>query len=107
MDLLKNWKLKLRYGKLKTAFRHFTLIGDGEIAESNTDFGTTKGAAAFFTIKVWARDQEEAVRMLAVIGRDVGFSATGEVNVYLTDPEQPPGEHPSGYDLGFSQYERH
>jgi hypothetical protein len=106
MDLLKNWKLKLRYGRLKTAFRHFTLIGDGEIAESNPDYGTVEGAAAFFSIKVWAADDEEAVDMLVAIGRDVGFSATGRIHIYSTAPEQPPGENPYGYDLGFNQYER-
>ena len=29
----KNWKLKLRYGKLKTPFQHFTLIADGIVGD--------------------------------------------------------------------------
>jgi hypothetical protein len=102
----KNWKLNLRYGRLKTAFRHFTLIGDGEIAVANPGYGTIQGAAAFFTIKVWASDQQEAVNMLAAIGRDVGFDASGEVSVYITDPQQPPKDVSYGYDLDFHQYIR-
>jgi hypothetical protein len=106
MDWLKNWKLKLKYGKLDTAFRHFTLIGDGEIMEANPDFDTTKGSAAFFSMKVWAKDQDEATDMLVTIGSEVGFSATGKIYIYTTDPEQPPGDNPRAYDLGFNQYER-
>jgi hypothetical protein len=106
MDLLKNWKLKLRYGKLKTAFRHFTVIADGEIAEANPDFETTFGMAAFFTIKAWATDGDEAMDMVVSIGRHVGFNATGRIYLYSTDPQQPPRDKPFAYDLDFHQYKR-
>ena len=106
MDLLRNWKLKLRYGKLKTAFCHFTVIGDGEIVAANPDFETIEGAAAFFALKAWAKDSEEAADMLIVIGSHQGFEATGRIYIYTTDPEQPPQEKPYAYDLNFHQYQR-
>ncbi|MCV9942613.1 MULTISPECIES: hypothetical protein [Rhizobium] len=106
MDLLKNWKLKLRYGKLKTAFRHFTVIAEGEIINSNPDFGTTAGSAAFFTIQAWAIDNDQAVDMIVTIGRDLGFSASKRIYVYSTEPQQPPTEAPHAYGLNFHQYLR-
>ncbi|MGK9051013.1 hypothetical protein QTA58_20355 [Neorhizobium sp. CSC1952] len=92
--------------KAKTAFRHFTLIANDEIIEANPDFGTTAGAAAFFTIHAWAKDSEEATDMLVTIGPQVGFSAMGRIYVYVTDPQQPPRENPHGYGLSFHQYQR-
>ncbi|MFC5755276.1 MULTISPECIES: hypothetical protein [unclassified Rhizobium] len=106
MNLLKNWKLKLRYGKLKTAFRHFTVIADGEIAEANPDFETTEGAAAFFSMHAWAADGDEATDMAVKIGRHVGFNATGRIYLYSTDPQEPPRDQPFAYGLNFHQYLR-
>ncbi|MBP1856562.1 hypothetical protein [Rhizobium herbae] len=102
----KDWKLRLRYGKLKTAFRHFSILADGEIATSNPDFGTTAGAAAVFSMRVWALDDEQAVDMLVSIGQRVGFDATGEIRLYDTDPEEPPSDEPRAYKLNFHQYLR-
>ncbi|MBB1247855.1 hypothetical protein [Rhizobium sp. G21] len=104
LGFLKDWKLKLRYGRLKTAFRHFTVIADGLIVESNSDFGTEKDMAAVFSMKVWATDTEEAIQMAKVIGWDVGFNMAGKCEVYTTAPEQPPGDNPHGYDLKFFPY---
>ncbi|OWV83950.1 hypothetical protein ATY75_05115 [Rhizobium sp. N122] len=106
MDFLKNWRLKLRYGKLKTAFRHFAVIADGEVVTSNVDFGTTAGSAAFFSMQAWAIDSEQATDMVVRIGRDVGFEASGRVYVYSTEPQQPPGQNPHAYGLNFRQYLR-
>ncbi|MCV9965484.1 hypothetical protein OIU34_26760 [Pararhizobium sp. BT-229] len=96
----------MRYGKLKTAFRHFTIIADGEIATSNPDYGTTAGAAAFFSMKAWALDSEQAADMVVTIGQHLGFESTGEIQLYDTDPEEPPGEKPRAYNLNFHQYSR-
>ncbi|OOO47827.1 hypothetical protein BS630_16265 [Rhizobium laguerreae] len=106
MDLLKNWKLKLRYWKLKTAFRHFTVIADGEVMISNPDFDTTAGSAAFFSIQAWVSDNDEAIDMVVTIGRNVGFNASGRIYVYSTEPQQPPPDAPHAYGLNFHQYVR-
>lgn len=106
MGFLKNWTLRLRYGKLKTAFSHVTVIAEGEIAVSNPDFETRAGMASFFTIHAWATDDDEALDMVVTIGRQVGFNTTGRIHLYKTDPKQPPGDTPFAYGLAFRQYLR-
>lgn len=81
------------------------MIADGKIVEARPDFKTIEGSAAFFTIKVWATDNAEAIDVLVVVGQEVGFDASGEIYVYNSEPEQPPGENPHAYDLNFHQYE--
>src|SRR4051794_14365337 len=89
MDFLKNWKLKLRYGRLKTNFRHYTLLADGEIVTPNAEHETEIGPAVS-GMKVWAPDIDEAVDMIRVIGQHLGFSPTGDIQVYETEPDEPP-----------------
>ncbi|TWF54192.1 hypothetical protein [Neorhizobium alkalisoli] len=105
MSDVKNWKLKLRYGKLKTSFQHFTVIADGETFEQNDDFGTIAGSPAFFRINAWAIDDDQAVDMVISIGRHLGFDATGRIYIYSTDPTEPPGDEPHAYGLGFNSYQ--
>lgn len=107
MDLrgVKNWKLKLRYGQAKTQFSHFTILADGEVIASNTDFNTQLGPA-FFAMSVWAVDSDQAIDMARTIGEHLGFACTGEVYVYDTEPAEPPGDKPRGYNLNFTSYER-
>jgi hypothetical protein len=103
MDFLKNWKLKLRYGRLKTNFRHYTLLADGEIATPNADYRTEVGPAVF-GMKVWAPNIDEAVDMIRVIGRHLGFLPLGHIQVYETEPDEPPRQQPHGYHLKFIPY---
>lgn len=104
-EALKNWKLNLRYGRTKTAFRHFTVLAEGEVVSPNADFETELGSS-FFGMKVWASDSNQAIDMVCAIGQDVGFASTGRIHVYDTDPTEPPGTEPRGYDLKFTPYER-
>jgi hypothetical protein len=55
LEGLKNWKLKLRYGRMKTAFRHFTVLAEGDVVSPNEDFETGLGPS-IFGMKVWASD---------------------------------------------------
>lgn len=96
----------MRYGKLKTAFHHFTVIADGKIVEARPDYMTIEGSAAFFAIKVWATDSAEAIDVLVAVGRQVGFDASGRIYVYDSEPTQPPSENPHAYSLSFHQYDR-
>lgn len=107
MDLrgLKNWKLKLRYGRVTTDFHHYTLLADGEVLSPNAGYGTTDTGPAFFGMKVWAYNSDQAIDMIRTIGQQVGFACTREVLVYDTEPEEPPGAKPRGYDLKFTRYE--
>lgn len=99
-----NWKLELRYGRLTTPFQHFTVIADGVAGELADGFACRPGPAVM-SMKAWATDTDEAVHMVRSIGRQIGFTVAGRVEVYDTDPEQPPGEHPSGYDIAFVPYD--
>ncbi len=99
----KDWKLKLRYGKLTTPFKHFTLIASGEVGDLAEGFVCARGNA-YMGIKVWAESEEEAVDMIQNIGRQIGFIVTGNIEIYETDPKEPPGDNPSGYDIMFTPF---
>ena len=99
----KHWKLKLKYGLLKTSFKHFTVLGEGVAELPIEDFSCPAGNA-IMGIKVWATDSDEATDMIQVIGNEIGFNVTGRIYVYDTEPEQPPSENPHGYDITFTPF---
>jgi hypothetical protein len=99
-----NWKLKLRYGKEATPYKHFTALGDGIVGELVDGFDCPQGPA-IMAIKVWATDADESADMLRVIGGQIGFEAIGEIQIYETEPEQPPKDNPFGYDINFTPYD--
>lgn len=98
-----NWKLDLRYGRLSTPFKHFTLVADGVVEELQDGFACPSGPA-IMAMKAWASDPAEAGDMVVAIGRQIGFSVTGRIEVFETEAEQPPGPHPHGYAIGFTPY---
>ena len=100
----KDWKLKLRYGKLKTEFSHFTVIADGLVETPDADYGSIAGKA-MMGIKVWAIDTQEAADLTYYVGEQIGFKPTGNMQVFDTDPEQPPKDTPYGYDINFTSYD--
>lgn len=57
------------------------------------------------SIKTWAADADESAHMARIIGQQIGFSATGKIEIYETEAEQPPGENPHGYDISFVPYD--
>ena len=101
----KNWKLKLRYGKLKTPFQHFTLLADGVVGDLMEGFSCRPGSA-IMAMKVWASSAEEAFDMIRAIGEQIGFTVTGRIQIYETAPvSPPPRENPHGYDIRFTPYD--
>jgi hypothetical protein len=100
----KDWKLKLRYCKMKTPFTHYTILADGIVHELEEGFESRPGKA-FMGMKVWASSQKEAFSMVQVIGGHIGFEVTGSIRLYITEPMEPPGEKPHGYDIQFSPYD--
>lgn len=100
----KNWKLDLRYGRLSTPFRHFTLVADGLAGDLEEGFSCRSGPAVM-AMKAWASDTDEAADMAISIGRQIGFSVSGRIEVFETDAEQPPGQNPYGYAIVFTPYE--
>ena len=104
-DEPKNWKLKLRYGKLKTRLKHFSVLADGVVGQFVDGFECRPGRA-WMSMKTWATDPDESTDMIQVIGRQIGFSVDGRIEVYDTPPEKPPGDKPHGYDIRFYPYDK-
>ncbi len=104
MEDEKDWKLKLRYGKIKTPYKHYTAIGDGVVEELSDGYECSEGNAVM-SIKTWATDTEESADMLRVIGNQIGFKASGKVEIYVTEAELPPKDNPFGYDIKFTPYD--
>ena len=94
------WKAQLRYGKLKTTFQHYTVIAEGVVGKLAEGFSCEPGNA-FMAMKTWAASSDESADMIRVIGEHIGFTVTGKVLIYETEPKEPPSERPRGYDIGF------
>jgi hypothetical protein len=101
---LSDWKLKLRYGKLTTDFTHYTIIADGKVVKNNADYNTSLGPA-FMAMKVWAKDIDNANDVIVAVGKHLGFNVAGKLEVFKTDPQQAPKDHPYGYDINFTPYD--
>ena len=82
-----DWKLKLRYGRLKTTFQHFTTLSDGVLREASPESECPAGSA-WMSLKVWASSADEAISVTRSMGDRVGFEITGRTLVYDTEPEE-------------------
>jgi hypothetical protein len=38
---------------------------------------------------------------MQAISGDIGFTVTSRIQIYETEPAEPPGEKPRGYDIPF------
>ena len=101
MEKDNNWKLRLRYGQLQTPYQHMTLLAVGMAGALHEDYGCPQGEA-IMGMKVWAMSDKEAADMIQVIGEQIGFKVTGNIKIYYTAPEEPPGDNPYGYDINFT-----
>ncbi|HEX4957789.1 MAG TPA: hypothetical protein VFV46_06395 [Lacibacter sp.] len=98
-----NWKLKLQNGKIKTQYKHYTIIANGTAKDVDIDFNCVDGNA-FMGMKVWASSEEEAADMIKLLGKQIGFTVTGNIEIYNSEPLDPPKENPFGYDIRFTPY---
>lgn len=98
-----DWKLKLRYGRLNTPFQHYTAMAEGTVGNLAERFSCPPGPA-FMTMKTWASSAEESADMIRVIGGQIGFTVTGDIQIYETKPLQPPRDNPHGYDINFTPF---
>jgi hypothetical protein len=99
-----DWKLKLKYGKLDTPFTHYTLLADGIVHDLEEGFECRKGKA-YLGMKVWAISHDEAAEVIQSIGDQIGFEVTGEIQIFDSDPLEPPGENPFCYGITFTPYD--
>jgi hypothetical protein len=100
----KDWKLKLRYGHLRTPFKHYTAIAEGVVGELAEGFSCPPGNA-FMSMKTWASSVDESADMVRAIGETIGFQVTGDTQVYDTEPTQPPRANPFGYDISLTPFD--
>lgn len=56
-------------------------------------------------MKVWATDYDEAVDMIRNIGNQIGFTVTENIEIFDSEPNQPPGEDPFGYEINFTPFQ--
>ena len=98
-----SWKAQLRYGKIQTPFHHFTLLAEGIVGQLADGFVCPSGSA-FMGMKTWASSEDEAFDMVRVIGQHIGFTVTGKIYIYATEPSEPPKVKPHGYDINFTPF---
>jgi len=98
----KNWKLKLRYGKLKTPYQHYTVI----VPVAINEYIDAQPGTAYAGINMWATDTNEATDIVVSLGKQAGFLITGKIEVYKTDPVQAPEENAYAYDINFTYYNK-
>lgn len=103
MEEVKNWKLNLKFGKIKTNFKHYTAIAADEVVELRDGFSCPQGNA-MMGMKTWAVDEYQSIDMIKVIGDQIGFVVTGKTYIYNTEPESHPKDKPYGYDINFTPY---
>jgi hypothetical protein len=94
---------QLRYGKIKTSFMHHTVIAEGQVGDLVEGFECRQGPA-FMAMKTWSNSADEAAEMIQNIGSQIGFSVTGQIEIFDTPPVKAPGEQPFGYDIKFTPF---
>jgi hypothetical protein len=99
----KDWKLQLRNGQLKTPFKHYTVLAEGIVGRLSHGFSCPPGNA-YMGMKTWSSSQDESADMLTTIGKEIGFAVSGRIQIYETEPSQPPKETPFGYDINFTPF---
>ena len=102
----KDWKLDLRYGRRKTPYSHYTVIAECIASEPRVGF-ECRSDSAFMGMKIWASSADAAADMIRVVGRRIGFKITGRAQVYETEPVEPLGENPRGYDITLTSFDVH
>jgi hypothetical protein len=100
----KDWKLKLRYGKLTTPYKHYTAMVPVKINDYIEDLDAQPGTA-WAGMKIWATDTDEVSDLVISIGKQTGFIITGNIEIYITEAIQPPEANPHAYNINFSYFE--
>ena len=98
-----DWKLKLRSREMKTPFQHYTVLAAGIVRELRKGYTCPEGDA-WMGMKIWDYSTGDAGAMITAVGRQIGFTVTGEIRIYKTEPAKPPGDKPFGYDITFTPF---
>ena len=99
-----DWKLKLRYGKVTTPFNHYSVLGGGMMLDDTNKYQCRTGSAVM-SLKIWARNETDAAETFEMVGDKVGFYVDQAIEIYSTEPDEPPRENSYGYDISFVPYD--
>ena len=99
----RDWKLKLRYGRLETAFQPFTVIVE-VVAETPSEQNPDVLGPAFMGFSCWAEDTDQAADMARFFARTFGCSLPehSKIEIFETDPKEPPRARPHGYAFNWT-----
>ena len=103
-DVAHNWKSLYQSGKLNTPYKHYSVIVDGVAGARAEEFGGRPGPA-FLVMKIWASSTKEAAHMARLFADRAGFELRGKIEVYNTEPSEPPRDQPHAYDIKFTPYD--
>lgn len=98
-----DWKSLYQAGKLNTPYKHFSVIAEGVAGRDTGQYGGKPGPA-FLGMRVWASSAEEARDMTRLFAERVGFALKGKIEVYDTEPIEPPRDAPHAYSIKFTPY---
>ncbi len=98
-----DWKLKYKYGIKKTSFKHYTILAPGVSKNIENAFNCPDGKA-IMGMKIWAFNSKEAATLFQEVGDQIGFTTTGNIEIYDSDPQEPPQENPSVYNINFTPF---
>ena len=85
-------------------YTHYTVLASGVVEDLEEGFECPKGNA-YMGMKIWAESLDESADVYQSIAKQIGFNVTGDIEIYQTDPMEPPGQNPCGYDITFTPFE--
>lgn len=56
-------------------------------------------------MSAWASSIDEAADMIEEVSAQVGFSITGNIEVFESEATEPPRDVPYGYKFGFAPFD--
>ena len=98
-----DWKALYEAGKLNTPYKHFSAIADGVAGPLAVQYGGKPGSS-WLGMRLWAASADEATQMFRVFAEQAGFAVKGKIEVYDTQPAEPPRDAPHFYGVKFTPY---
>jgi hypothetical protein len=103
-DWPRDWKIRLRYGRLHTPYHHYTAIAKGVFSQPSAESSYESGQRAYMGMHIWATSPDEAIDIAHAIGAEHGFVITVRTDIYVSDPSEPPRQSPYTYGTYFVPY---
>lgn len=98
-----DWQALYKSGKLSTPYSHYSTITDGVASPKSEEFGAIQGHA-ILGMMLWASSPEEAAHMTRLFAERANFSIEGKIEVYGSEPSEPPRHEPHAYGIKFTPF---